>query len=110
MLFRSPGIGSYRRIQLGRYFIHRGYASFDDFAFDDKEQVKSFGVPEKVIEEIIDGGNAFMTSGCRGNGSEVACNRPYGNERPSEKLRNYPFMPNIEDKKDIREQLLDYSF
>ncbi|GCC11765.1 radical SAM superfamily protein [archaeon] len=105
-----PSIGSYRRIQLGRYLIHRGYASVDDFAFDDKEQVKSFGVPENVIEEIIDDGNAFMTSGCRGNGSEVACNRPYGNERPSEKLRNYPFIPNIEDNKDIREQLLDYSF
>ncbi len=107
---RRPSIGSYRRVQLGRYLIHKGYASYDDFSFNEAGQVVSFGVPQEVIDEVIDEGIAFMTSGCRGKGDEVACNRPYGNERPSEKLRNYPFLPNNEDKRDIREQLWDYSF
>lgn len=104
-----PSIGSYQRIQLGRYLIHSGYGSFGDFEFNKRGQLVGFGVPERVLEEVVEGGKAFMTSGCRGKGEEVACNRPYGNERPSEKLRNYPFLPSSEDKEDIREQLWDYS-
>ena len=40
---------------------------------------------------------------------KLACNRPYGNERPSEKLRNYPCIPNKKDIKDVRMSLRDYS-
>jgi len=39
---------------------------------------------------------------------KLACNRPYGNERPSEKLRNYPFLPNKKDIRDVRRQLKEY--
>ncbi len=99
-----PPIGSYRRIQLGRYLIHKGYARFEDFKFRDGRLV-DFGVSPQLIEQVIQEGVAFMTSGCRGKGNEVACNRPYGNERPGEKLRNYPFLPDENDKVDIRAQL-----
>ncbi|MCK5253072.1 MAG: radical SAM protein, partial [Thermoplasmata archaeon] len=62
-----------------------------------------YGVPEAVIEDILDKGQAFMTTGCPG------CNRPFANETPSQAaeglLRNYPFVPTEEDTVLIRQQL-----
>jgi biotin synthase len=46
-----------------------------------------------------------MTSGCPGKDKKVACNRPYGNERPSGPIRNFPFMPEPEDIEEIRMQM-----
>jgi biotin synthase len=31
-----------------------------------------------------------MTSGCAGHDGRNACNRPFGNERPSMRQRNHP--------------------
>ena len=64
-------------------------------SFNDDGQVVDFGVEH--LDEIIEQGVAFMTSGCPGADGMVACNRPFGNERPSSPFRNYPFPPDIED-------------
>jgi len=48
-----------------------------------------------------------MTSGCPGADGTVACNRPFGNERASEPMRNYPFVPGHQDVEMIRTQLWD---
>lgn len=101
-----PSVERYRRVQLGRYLIHEGHASFEDFTFDDDGHLTDFGVPDELIEEKVEEGQAFMTSGCRGETCDVACNRPYGNERPGEEeLRNYPFVPDDEDTELIRQRL-----
>ena len=51
-------------------------------------------------------GFAFMTSGCPATDDRyAACNRPLANERPSETFRNYPFIPDANDKNTIREQI-----
>ena len=58
------------------------------------------------MEEIIKEGFAFMTSGCPGSNKNIAaCNRPFANERPSETLRNYPYIPDKNEKAIIRKQL-----
>lgn len=101
-----PSLERYRRVQLSRYLIHDGHASFDDFSFDEAGRVADFGVPMDVVESVVEEGKAFMTSGCRGESCDVACNRPYGNERPGEEeLRNYPFTPEEGDRELIRERL-----
>jgi biotin synthase len=51
-------------------------------------------------------GEPFMTSGCPGRDGKVACNRPYGNERPSGPIRNFPFMPEKEDIEEIKKQMV----
>jgi biotin synthase len=102
----QPTYGNYRRIQLARYIINEGLGSLDKMRFNEKEQIIDFGVD---INEIIEHGEAFMTSGCPGKDGKVACNRPYGNERPSRPIRNFPFLPEDNDKEMIREQLADYS-
>ena len=107
--WKRPGIGSYHRVQLARHIIDNGLGSAADMSFDRKGRITGFGLGKKALDAIIDDGEAFMTSGCPGKDGKVACNRPYGNERPSEKLRNYPFRPNRNDIKDIRATLKDHS-
>lgn len=102
----QPSYGQYRRVQLARYLINEELGRYEDMEFNEKDQLVDFRVD---VEEVIDDGEAFMTSGCAGHEGRVACNRPYGNERPSRPIRNYAFLPEPSDIEMIREQLFDYS-
>jgi biotin synthase len=97
-----PPLDRYRRIQLARWIINEGRGSIDQMRFDGKGKLIDFGMD---IEPLIQMGEPFMTSGCPGRDGKVACNRPYGNERPSGPIRNFPFMPEPEDIEEIRRQL-----
>ena len=97
-----PPIGQYRRIQLARWIINESLGSAGQMKFDEKGTLIDFGVD---VNPLIQTGEAFMTSGCPGRDGRVACNRPFGNERPSEPIRNFPFMPEKEDIEVIKEQL-----
>jgi biotin synthase len=102
----QPSYGNYRRIQLARYIINEGSGSYNNMKFNDNDQLIDFGID---TEEIIKNGEAFMTSGCAGSDGKVACNRPFGNERPSKPIRNFPFLPDDSDIELIKEQLSNYS-
>jgi biotin synthase len=97
-----PPLDQYRRIQLARWIINESLGSASQMRFDEKGRLIDFGMD---VEPLIQTGEAFMTSGCPGRDGKVACNRPYGNERPSEPIRNFPFMPEADDIKEIRKQL-----
>lgn len=102
----QPPIGVYRRMQLARYLINSERSSFPSMSFDEKGVLTGFGISDKQLEDIIGCGLPFRTSGCPGKDSCIsACNRPYGNERPSEAIRNFPFAPSEQDIADIRSQL-----
>lgn len=100
--YNQPTYGQYRRVQLARYLINEGISVHSKMRFDDNGQIIEFGVDTSEIMKI---GEAFMTSGCAGKDCKAACNRPFGNERPSKPIRNYPFLPNEEDIEVIKEQL-----
>lgn len=104
----QPPLGGYRRVQLARYLINGGLSALERMAFNSAGQVVGFGNDGLDLDKIIAGGEPFRTSGCTGADGEVACNRPYGNERPSQPLRNFPFAPEPEDIKDIRAQIIQY--
>ena len=97
-----PDIGRYRRIQLARYLINEAVCEYSDFTFSAGGELIDFGVD---IKPYIEKGVPFMTSGCPGKDGVVACNRPFSNERPSEPIRNYHFMPEHEDKTEIASQI-----
>ncbi len=99
----QPSYGQYRRVQLARHIISEGYGRGEEMSFNEAGQVVDFGLEH--LEEIVDQGVAFMTSGCPGEDGTLACNRPFGNERPSRPIRNYPFLPDVEDMALIRLQL-----
>jgi len=84
----QPSVASYRRIQLATYLIDAGQVSPEDFTFDDDGKISNLKFDFNGTS--LDLGQAFVTSGCPG------CNRPYANERPSQRLRNYPAHPSIE--------------
>ena len=97
-----PSIGQYRRMQLARWIINQALGFYEKMRFDEKGKLVSFGID---IRPLLQSGEPFMTSGCVGRDGKVACNRPYGNERPSQPIRNFPFMPEPEDIEEIKKQL-----
>ncbi len=97
-----PPLGQYRRIQLARWIINGALGSANQMRFSGDGGLADFGID---IEPLIQNGEPFMTSGCPGRDGKVACNRPYGNERPSGPIRNFPFMPEPEDIEEIKNQL-----
>jgi len=101
-----PPLSVYRRVQLARYLIDEGISRMDKMKFDEKGRVVDFGVD---VTPYVNSGRPFMTSGCKGRDGEVACNRPYANEKPSEEPRNFPFPPSREEIERIKEELWDYT-
>lgn len=99
-----PPIGQYRRVQLARYIINENLGRFEEMTFGPEGELLSFG---RDVEPFLVDGAAFQTSGCPDHQGRVDCNRPYGNERPSEPIRNFPFPPTAEDLAEIRLQLAE---
>ncbi len=90
----QPPVERYRRIQAARHLIVEMGLDPDAMVFDGSGRIISFGAD---LGPLLRDGAAFMTSGCPGPDGRVACNRPYGNERPGGVLYNYPFRPDLED-------------
>jgi len=104
-----PPVSQYRRIQLTRWLIDNDLTRLDKMDFDEKGRILRFGIDGPILETIVRSGEPFQTSGCPGKEGKVACNRPYGNEKPGAQIRNYPFPPEKDDLERIVEQLYDYS-
>ncbi|HEX3012118.1 MAG TPA: radical SAM protein, partial [Syntrophomonadaceae bacterium] len=100
--YLQPPLGQYRRVQLARYLINEGIIGVNSIKFAPDGKIIDFGIN---IEPYIKKGIAFMTSGCPGEDGLVACNRPFGNERASEPMRNYPYLPEAGDLEVIRPQI-----
>jgi len=100
----QPPLGTYRRIQLARYLINKDIADSNNIRFSPAGQIIDFG---QNMEPFIRTGEAFMTSGCPDQEGQTACNRPFGNERASEPMRNYPYRPGPEDIEMILPQIWD---
>jgi biotin synthase len=96
----------WRRVQLGRYLIDYRGARVDHMKFDERGRVTDFGLPKAELDDIIDKGVAFRTSGCPGKFADdvSACDRPYGDSPPSD-IASYPFQPKKKDIRTIRQQL-----
>jgi biotin synthase len=96
----------WRRVQLGRYLIDYRGVRVEQMRFDEQGRVKDFGLAGNELDEVIDAGLAFRTSGCPGKFAEdiSACDRPYGDSPPSD-IASYPFPPKKKDLKKIRRQL-----
>jgi biotin synthase len=93
-------------VQLARYLIDYRGVRVEHMRFDGEGRVTDFGLPQAELDEVIDAGVAFRTSGCPGKFAEdiSACDRPYGDSPPSN-IASYPFQPNKRDLGKIRRQL-----
>jgi lipoyl synthase len=103
-----PPMGTYRRIQMARWLIDHDKTAPEHMHFDTCGRIRDFGVTAEEIEYTVCSGEAFETSGCPGPDGRVACNRPYGNEKPGPYIRNFPFGPDPEDLQRVREELATY--
>jgi biotin synthase len=96
----------WRRVQLARYLIDYRGVRVEQMRFDGEARVVDFGITPSELDEVIDAGVAFRTSGCPGKFAEdvSACDRPYGDSPPSN-IASYPFQPAKTDLRKIRRQL-----
>jgi len=96
----------WRRVQLARYLIDYAGVRVDQMAFDDQGRLTGYGVAPSEVDDVINAGVAFRTSGCPGKFRDdvSACDRPYGDSPPSN-IASYPFQPNRQDLRKIRRQL-----
>ena len=96
----------WRRVQLARYLIDYGDVRVGHMKFDEHGRVTDFGLPQGELDDVINAGVAFRTSGCPGKEAEdvSACDLPYGDSPPSD-IASYPFPPKKKDLKTIRKQL-----
>jgi biotin synthase len=101
----QPPMDQYRRIQLARYLIDEGLSRAERMKWNESGRIVDYGLSAEELERVIDSGEPFRTSGCRGYDGQVACNRPFANSRPGPEMRNYPFPPTPEDVVRIREQM-----
>jgi len=104
---KSP-IRRWRRIQLVKHLIEEYKLNQNSFKFDDSGNLIGLEVTASKLNRVLktlDNGIPFMTDGCPGESGEVGCTRPYGSYRPSEAYRDFPFLPNGMDLRQIREEL-----
>ncbi len=96
----------WRRVQLARYLIDYRDVRVDHMSFDEAGRVTDYGIPAAELDDVIDAGIAFRTSGCPGKFQDdiSACDRPYGDSPPSN-IASYPFQPKKKDLRKIRKQL-----
>ena len=99
----------WRRVQLARYLIDFRNIKVAQMDFDATGKIVDFGISKKLLENVINGGVAFRTSGCPGKFSKEisACDRPYGDSPPSN-IASYPFAPGSKDIRKIRSQLFPH--
>jgi lipoyl synthase len=96
----------WRRVQLARYLIDYRGVRVEHMRFDGEGRVVDFGLPRPELDQVIDEGVAFRTSGCPGKFRDdvSACDRPYGDSPPSN-IASYPFQPGARDIVRIRREL-----
>jgi len=96
----------WRRVQLGRFIIDYAGGRVEDMRFNSAGQVVDFGLDQRELEDMIQSGKPFQTSGCPGKSDEEvsACNRPYGDSSPTD-IRSFPFALNDKDVSFVRRQM-----
>ena len=104
---KSP-IRRWRRIQLLKHLIEQKDLPRRAIQFDADGSLVKLDVPGIRIDHFLlspEGGIPFMTDGCPGENGEPGCTRPYGSYRPAEPYRDFPFLPETEDMRAIRQEL-----
>jgi len=108
MYAEACNVSQYRRVQLARFLIDYDMSRSDRMEFDDQGRIVSFGMKGRALDEAVESGRPFMTSGCPGESEQCACNRPYGDGPPGD-IRSYPFPLDENDLQLIRRQMAIYS-
>jgi len=99
--YPQPGIGRYRGLQLARYLVVNKMARYEDMVFENGK-LNSINVSPSVLENVLNSGKPFQTSGCQD------CNRPFYNERPGGIMYNYPYPLNKDEAKNVKRELKGY--
>lgn len=99
--YPQPGIERYRGLQLARYLIVNKMVKSEDMVFENGK-LNSVKISSSVLEDVLESGIPFQTSGCKD------CNRPFYNERPGGVMYNYPYPLKKDEMKNVKDELKRY--
>ena len=102
-VFRTP-IKRWRRIQYVKHLIEEYDLDREAIEFDSEGILVRLEPPQQLASDAFSTGLAFMTNGCPDRQGVMACNRPYGSYRPGEEYRDYPFVPESDERRVIAKQ------
>lgn len=97
---KENSIKHYRAVQVARYLITEGRASYRDMGFSEGI-LSDFGISRDELMRLIEDGRAFQTSGCSG------CNRPMANETFS-RIYNFPRKPDEREMEEIKKKMSSF--
>lgn len=97
---RAP-LERWRRIQYVKYLIENCGLPRNALEFNDEGDLTRLEPESRTAKLAFDAGLAFMTNGCPDRNGVMACNRPYGSYRPGDEYRDYPFVPEENDRRVI---------
>ncbi|GBE57791.1 biotin synthase [bacterium BMS3Abin01] len=98
----------FRRMQLARFLIDYGLAGSGGMEYDEQDRLVCFGLEASALDDLVESGRPFLTSGCPGATHECACNRPFG-DGPPDDIRSYPFQLEAGDIELVKKQLAIYN-
>jgi len=99
--YPKPEIERYRALQLARYLITNKLCRIENMVFENGKMV-SIKISSSILENVLESGKPFQTSGCKD------CNRPFYNERPGGIMYNYPYPLDKDEVKNVKEELRGY--
>ena len=99
---KRPELLIFRKLQLGWFLLMNNILDLENIIFNSKDEIIKFNLNKKELWNIIEGSNAFETSGCPG------CNRPYYTSKPTGPIYNYPRKLSITEKEEIFNQIITY--
>ena len=94
-----PSAAQFRRMQLASYLITHRLGSYGQMSFNEKGELIGFGIEPAKVQQVVNEGCPFLTSGC------PHCTRPYGDCMPGDDIRSFPFPLEVTDIAAVREQL-----
>ena len=101
----KSSITRWRRIQLVKSLLEDYDLAPGRIQFNENGDLTGLKISFAEAYRVVKTGMPFMTNGCPGENGEPGCTRPYGSYRPSEPYRDYPFLPDKNDQKQIYAQL-----
>ncbi len=97
--------GQFRRVQLGRFLINYGLASWNRMEFDEDDRITGFGLAGLPLDELVGSGRPFMACACPGMEGKCICGLSFGGAING--LSN-PLVIDTGDIQSIRKQLATY--
>lgn len=102
---RRPSLRRFHRLQLVKYLIEKKGLTREQIGFSEDGDINHLYIPSPLAEQASAWREPFLTGGCPDREGNLVCSRPFGSYRPGESFRDFPFLPEEQDRRKISQEL-----